>query len=340
MTIKRGVAWALVGAVVVLGLAACSTPSGEEHAAALIATPQAVDPTVTSSPTVDTTTPAVREAPAVAPDTTLPPPPPPGLGDGDQGPGVAALEQRLDALRYEVGTVDDVFDGDTEHGVMAFQKANGLERTGRATGDVVTALGTAKSPASLVPDGGAGRVEVDLNRQVLFLYEAGSLYKVLSISSGSGERFCSQGYCRNAVTPQGSFAIYEQRHGWEKSPLGRLYNSQYFEGGYAIHGSTSVPAEPASHGCIRIPMNAAEWFPDHVTVGTPVYVMGDEGTPAPRAPQPPAAPASSTPSPEPTVSAGPASPPPLVWVPPVTAAPAPTTTTTRPLLGLFGSPQR
>jgi lipoprotein-anchoring transpeptidase ErfK/SrfK len=44
-------------------------------------------------------------------------------------------------------------------------------------------------------------------------------------------------------------------------------------GGYAIHGALSVPAEPASHGCVRIPMTAAEWFPQHVAIGTPVHVL-------------------------------------------------------------------
>ena len=70
--------------------------------------------------------------------------------------------------------------------------------------------------------------------------------------------------------------------GWETGPLGSLYNSQYFNGGIAIHGSRSVPAYPASHGCVRISMSAAEWFPDQVSIGTPVYVVaGDEPVPTP-----------------------------------------------------------
>src|SRR5205807_5474771 len=73
-----------------------------------------------------------------------------------------------------------------------------------------------------------------------------------------------------------------QDAGWEKSPLGWLYNSQYFNGGIAIHGSSSVPGYAASHGCVRIPMSAAEWFPDRVSLGTPVYVVSaDEPNPAP-----------------------------------------------------------
>jgi lipoprotein-anchoring transpeptidase ErfK/SrfK len=36
------------------------------------------------------------------------------------------------------------------------------------------------------------------------------------------------------------------------APLGRLYRPVYFYGGYAVHGSGSIPAYPASHGCARV----------------------------------------------------------------------------------------
>lgn len=332
MTTRRGAAMAAMALLALVGLGACSSGGGKEQAAALIAAPSVTAPTAAPAPPAPQTTAlAVAEVPATpaAPEPTVPPPPPPGFGPGDQGPPVLALEQKLSALHYEVGPVDDVYDDDTAYGVMAFQKVTGLERTGRATDDVVTALATATPPPPLVPGGGAGRVEIDLNRQVLFLYEGGSLLKVLPVSSGSGERFCSEGYCRKAITPQGAFAIYEQRHGWETSPLGRLYNSQYFEGGFAIHGSPSVPAEPASHGCVRIPMSAAEWFPSHVSVGTPVYIAGDEGIPAPLAPAAPPAPG----DPGSPLQPGAGSPAPITYTPPPTVIPIPSTTTTRPLFG-------
>jgi lipoprotein-anchoring transpeptidase ErfK/SrfK len=33
-----------------------------------------------------------------------------------------------------------------------------------------------------------------------------------------------------------------------------MFYSSYFIGGYAIHGYVSVPAYPASHGCLRVPL--------------------------------------------------------------------------------------
>lgn len=200
---------------------------------------------------------------------------PRGLRRGDRGPAVYALERRLDALRYDVGQVDGVFDAKTGFALVAFQKVTELPRTGRATPEVVARLDSAEVPDPLVRDGGATRVEIDLPRQVLFLYQGDALYKILPISSGTGKRYCDKGKCGVAVTPAGAYRITWRDDGWRESDLGRLYNPVYFIDrlGIAIHGHPVVPATPASHGCVRIPMAAAEWFPDLVPRGTPVYVV-------------------------------------------------------------------
>jgi lipoprotein-anchoring transpeptidase ErfK/SrfK len=187
---------------------------------------------------------------------------------------VRILEERLDGLRYDVGSVDGVFDQDTADGVMAFQKVNGLSRTGRATQEVVDRLSSAQPPSPLVPAGGAHRVEISVPQQVLFLYDGGGLSKILPVSTGSGEDYCSAEGCGTSVTPPGAYRVDYYAEGWVTSPLGELYRPVYFDPkkGLAIHGSQDVPADPASHGCVRIPMSAAEWFPDKAPKGTPVYV--------------------------------------------------------------------
>ena len=211
--------------------------------------------------------------------TTVPPPPVPSGGQ----PALAAvspaslaspqaLEQRLADLRFDV-TVDGKMDDNTKQALIAFQKLNGLPRTGQPTPDVTNALATANAPAPLKPDGGATRVEIDLGRQVLFLYTNGSLAKILPVSTGTGKRYCDEGKCGTAVTPTGSFRIERRINGWRKSDLGRLYNPMYFKGGIAIHGFPSVPTTPASHGCVRIPMSSANAFPSQVPDGTPVFVV-------------------------------------------------------------------
>ena len=301
--------WGLLALVVGLVATACSDNgmSDMERTAASIAaaasattipTTTIARPTTTVSPTPATTTATTAVAIVKAPAA-----PPPGLGNGARGAEVAALEKRLDALLYDVGKVDDVYDQNTAYGVMAFQKVQGMARTGRATDDVIAALATATQPPALVPDGGENRVEVDIPRQVLFLYKANTLQKIVTISSGSNQRFCSEGWCRRAVTPGGSYGFYRQGRGWETGPLGSLYNPIYFNGGIAVHGSRSVPAQPASHGCIRIPMSVAEWFPSAVHIGMPVHVVGVAGqppTPAKPATTPVTQPAAPVVTPTPT----------------------------------------
>jgi hypothetical protein len=60
-----------------------------------------------------------------------------------------------------------------------------------------------------------------------------------------------------------------------------LYNPVFFNGGIAVHGAPSVPAYPASHGCVRIPMSASRWFYDTVPRGFAVYVLGGVRAPVP-----------------------------------------------------------
>ncbi|MDQ4069028.1 MAG: L,D-transpeptidase family protein [Actinomycetota bacterium] len=320
---RRG--WLLGAAVLGLVLAACSDsgPSELEKAAAQIAAAAAsTTAPPQTTPTTEAAAPSTSAAPApTAGRAATPDDPPAGLGPGARGAEVLALEQRLDALKYDVGKLDDVYDQNTAYAVMAFQKVHGMGRTGRATDEVVAALAAAKEPPPLVPNGGENRVEVDIPRQVLFLYKANTLQKILPISSGNNKRFCSEGWCRRAVTPGGSYGIYRQGRGWEHGPLGSLYNPLYFNGGIAIHGSRSVPAQPASHGCIRIPMSAAEWFPGEVHIGMPVHVYGVDG-------QPPTPEVTSSTTVTTTTA-------PSVTAPPTTAASVPgTTPTTAPdLLG-------
>src|SRR5688572_14050530 len=236
--------------------------------------------------------------PTEAPTTTTTQPPPPpwsigavpakGLGPGDRGPQVRAIEERLTAFKFDVTVLDDVFDQNTGHAVVAFQKVTGLPRTGRVTQDVVDALAaTTAPPGPLVPGGGPTRIEIDLPRQLLFLYHNDALIRILPVSTGSNQRFCADGRCRVAVTPPGSYRVGYRVDGWdESSPLGRLFNPLYYMVGVgiAIHGYPEVPPQPASKGCVRIPLSAAATLPGQVPDDTPVFVLDGKTPPAPAPP--------------------------------------------------------
>jgi L,D-transpeptidase catalytic domain len=181
--------------------------------------------------------------------------------------------------------------------------------------------------APLVPGGEPDRVEVDLGRQLLLLWQGGDLRLVTHVSTGSGERYCEGGRCGTAVTPTGAFRFSWRWPGWRESRLGKLYNPVYFtSSGIAVHGSTSVPTYPASHGCVRIPMHIAEYFPSLVDRGDAVYVVDGPAAAA----SAPGAPAGPPPADPPTAPEAPLpeAPPPPPPAPTSTAPPPPSSTTT------------
>jgi peptidoglycan hydrolase-like protein with peptidoglycan-binding domain len=180
-------------------------------------------------------------------------------------------EQRLADLGYWTGPVDGKWDVASHHALIAFQKVEGLKRTGRLTRADYEVLLNATRPSPL--ECGSPHIEVDLVRQVLFMVdETGTVTKILPVSTGSGKPFKSEGWVRDAITPPGRYKVYQKIGGWKKSPLGLMYYPSYYMWGTAIHGYSSVPTKPASHGCVRIPMFAAKQFYKTVPKGMDVIV--------------------------------------------------------------------
>ena len=199
------------------------------------------------------------------------------LRPGMSGPAVIRLQQRLAALEYYPGTVDGQFGTDTLESVWAFQAVQGLPVQDAVSPAMQRALISPRLPAVLAPGGGSLRVEVNLADEVLVLYRGNQVALISHVSSGGGYYFCSPGDgCAYAVTPTGNFTTTAFMPGWVTVPLGEMYNPVFFIGtAYAIHGDTDVPAQPVSHGCIRIPMDIAAFFHTLVPApGTPVYVRG------------------------------------------------------------------
>ena len=199
---------------------------------------------------------------------------PTALGPGDSGPWVARLQEHLDTAGFRPGSADGVFGRATLGAVYAFQKVHDLPRDGifRTEHWVLLEVGVSLPETTASPD----RVEVDLERQVLLLVKDSEVEVVLPISSGNGEFYRGRGGRQvRARTPEGSYSFYRHVSGWRISYLGGLYNPYYFRGGYAIHGSSSVPPYPASHGCVRVEIHDMDYLKTQVSVGMPIYVYGN-----------------------------------------------------------------
>jgi len=178
-------------------------------------------------------------------------------------------EQLLAELGYWTGPVDGVFDPATRFALIAFQKWEQRPVTGVLNGEEIQAIRSSAKP--LARDGEYEHVEVDVDRQVLMMFDGKGGVCVLPVSTGTNKPFFYEGQESIAYTPRGRFVIYDKGVGWDKMFPG-MYYANYISGGIAIHGYTSVPNVPASHGCIRIPVFAAAEVSKLLPLGTIVLV--------------------------------------------------------------------
>lgn len=191
----------------------------------------------------------------------------PTLRLGDRGAAVVLVQQQLADLRYwDLGELDGVFGPATHHAVVAFQKVQGIARDGVVGAETWARL---DEPLRPVPRYDLRRraVEVDLTRQVLYVTRAGVVRGIVDISTGSGQLYWSNGTWNRAVTPTGRFRVYASYLGWRQSPLGWMYRPHFFYKGYAVHGSSSVPPYPASHGCVRVTVATMDRLAARLTIG-------------------------------------------------------------------------
>lgn len=196
----------------------------------------------------------------------------PTLRVGSRGSAVVTLQRRLTYLGYWLGAVDGIFGDLTRQAVVAIQKVAGVSRDGIVGPVTWSKLNAGVRPSARSRSGHV--IEINKPRQVLLVVDSGRVTRIFNTSTGSGQRYYSQGAWHVAVTPSGSFRVFRQVNGWDNSPLGRLYRPKYFNGGIAVHGYTSVPSYPASHGCVRISIPAMDlmWRAGGLAIGTPVLV--------------------------------------------------------------------
>ena len=192
-----------------------------------------------------------------------------------------AAQRKLVELGFWVASTDGRFEDTTRQAVMAFQKYFRLKPTGSITPGTAYLLDTIEVAAEAGQTEGTLAV-VDKQRQLLFIVQEGKTVAVLNASTGDDREYeepdaNSPGVVIRgvALTPEGTFAIDRERpDGWWNGDLGKIYRPKYFNGGVAIHGSTSVPAYPASHGCVRVSVAAMDmiWDKDLLPRGTTVVV--------------------------------------------------------------------
>jgi hypothetical protein len=293
----------VLGVVIIAGVSG----GGEGDAS----TPTTLDPALGP---IEATVPVVTQPPVVTPSsevavekTTFGR----AIAKGSFGEDVRELQQRLTDLGFAPGPIDGMFGSGTQQAVWAWKKLVGgmtwqdLDYSNSAT--VVTPETWSKMQDPVViqprrPQGpGTTHVEIYLPLQVLVVFKDDAPELIAHISSGELDEqgnpitFCEEALydtdengepldppvekaiCAEAKSPGGVFKFTRRYEGKRTSPLGGMLNPVYFNYGLAVHGAENVPTHPASHGCIRVNNDIAEYFPSLVAKGDRVYVWGHDG---------------------------------------------------------------
>jgi len=197
----------------------------------------------------------------------------PRVGPYMHGNAVRYAQSRLMELGYWMPGADGYFGSGTQQAVWAFQKATGLPRTGSIDADTQRMFRIAGRARPRTTVG--NMVEVDKARQILMLVRNGRVAWTVNVSTGNDQPYSHDGENYTAHTPEGRFTVIRHIDGPAVGPLGTLWRPKFLtNSGIAIHGSPSIPAYPASHGCIRVSNSFMNWVWQYnvLPLGTPVWI--------------------------------------------------------------------
>jgi peptidoglycan hydrolase-like protein with peptidoglycan-binding domain len=338
----------VLGVVVIAGASGGSDTGaaapGSTLPAAVVTTPESTMPVVTQpNIVVPTSVSSVQKSPIAGP-----------VSVGAYGDDVKKIQQRLTELGFAPGPADGAFGGGTQQAVWAYKKFvlgvtwEELEQSDSASVVTPEMWDLMQDPIVIQPRrnvGGGTHVEIYLPLQVMAVFTDGKPTLIAHISSGELDEngkpalWCEvtkydtdnegrpldepviKDECAYSKTPGGVFRFRRKVDGNRVGPLGGMYNPVYFNYGIAVHGAKNVPRHPASHGCIRINNDIAEYFPDLVSIGNPVFVWGHDGREPEGYTKKEMLPSFNYPNPDSTLTTTTA---------PTTTVPKSTTTTTKP----------
>jgi L,D-transpeptidase catalytic domain len=180
------------------------------------------------------------------------------IGFGSTGRFVQLIQQRLAALHFYIPQTG-VYDSGTGLAIDAYHRMLRWGTYQTLDGRTISFLldGFGAFPVHYRSDG--RHAEGDLTLQLLALIDGSKVTAIYPISSGKP----------STPTILGRFHVYSKVSGY--LPDG-MYFSNFFFGGYAIHGYNPAPDYPASHGCMRLPIVDAISVYDWLQMGNAVDV--------------------------------------------------------------------
>jgi hypothetical protein len=183
----------------------------------------------------------------------------PDLKLGNHGPKVRLFNSLLCKAHY-ICSSSDRYTATTGRGVMAYRKVNRLRRTFNSAGsDIFKKLSNGGGRYTLLHPDAGHHAEVSIRRQVLVLADGSQVVRVFHVSTGAP----------STPTIKGHYSFFRREPGYNAKSM---YYSIYWHNGYAIHGYHSVPAYPASHGCVRTPISDQKRIWNWINLGDDIFV--------------------------------------------------------------------
>lgn len=164
-------------------------------------------------------------------------------GYGSSGPLVALVQQKLAALHFYIPQTG-VFDSGTGWALDAYHRLLGWGTSRALDHKTLTWLLNGWGAFKVRFPSHGKHVEGNISQQLLALIYGSRVYRIYPISSGKP----------STPTIIGNFRVYSKVPGY--LPDG-MFDSSFFIRGYAVHGYDPAPDYPASHGCMRLPIQDA-----------------------------------------------------------------------------------
>ncbi|HSM16867.1 MAG TPA: cell wall-binding repeat-containing protein, partial [Gemmatimonadales bacterium] len=221
------------------------------------------------------------------------------ISPGDSGPAVEYLQRVLTHARLYRGPIDGYYPNDPwelpgtmTSAVYAFHKLHESP-----AGDAWTStdhVGTTwtvqdwqrlvdfRSEAPISRPGEPDRFEVDVHHEVMWMILDGEVAGIFHVSVGGEFWYIWDGSWELAHTPRGDLSVLSyslvryREQGWMHRAWwydpGNL--TEYSHRWLSMHGYYTVPPYPASHGCVRVVYDDADWIYARIGqgVGLPFHI--------------------------------------------------------------------
>lgn len=206
------------------------------------------------------------------------------VANGDSGDEVKRIQRRLYQLKY-LPIVDGAFGPSTERSLLYFQRKNGLNQTAvadEATQRLLFSSDAVESEEFVCPY----KLVVDVSEQRVYVYQ----WNGSSFGACIKEMICSTGKKGPSTeTPLGTFQMdgptgtgewywfstYKCYAKWASRIVGGILFHSVVYSKNKVLNQTSVRklGRRASHGCIRLKVEDAQWIYENCPSGTTVVIQ-------------------------------------------------------------------